>query len=132
MVELARGLRWMPLFVGMSVMPFALVGCNSFKLDDGVPNTAPQATVVGPRQVPRPQALAKSDTGVYPTFAGPLTAANTQISDAEATTAQDQMTKLAAARANGSVSEADYQARVAELRKLAADHAADTQSQISK
>jgi hypothetical protein len=122
----------MPLFLGVSVMPLALVGCNSFKLDDGVPNTPPQATVVGPREAPRPEALSKKDTGTYPTFAGPLTAANKQIDDSDATTAQEQMTKLAAARANGSVSEADYQARIAELRKLAADHAADTQSQISK
>lgn len=132
MVDLARRLHWVPLFLGMSVMPLALVGCNSFKLDDGVPNTPPQATVVGPKNAPRPEVLSKKDTGVYPTFAGPLTAANTQIGDAEATSAQDQMTKLAAARANGSVSETEYQARITELRKLAADHAADTQSQISK
>lgn len=131
MVKQAHGFwRW-PLIICVCASPLALAGCTSFALDDGIPNTAPPAVVVGPQDVPRPQALAKQDTGTYPSFAKRMTAANTQIGDVEAVTSQSQMEKLGAARKSGAVSEAEYQSRIAELRLLAGQHAADAEKQIA-
>lgn len=67
----------------------------------------------------------------YPNFGGSLTAANVQMSNEEATALQAQLTSLGAARTAGTISEAEYQARLAELRKLAAQHGAETQAQIA-
>ncbi|WP_137131815.1 SHOCT domain-containing protein [Rhizobium sp. FY34] len=131
MVKQAHGFwRW-PLIICVCASPLALAGCTSFALDDGIPNTAPPAIVVGAKNTPRPEALAKLDTGTYPTFAKQMTAANTQIGDAEATSSQTQLEQLGAARQSGAVSEAEYQSRVAELRRLAGQHAADAEKQIA-
>ena len=67
----------------------------------------------------------------YPGFGAPLTAANVQMSDDEAGGVQKQLTALAAQRKAGTISEAEYQRRVAEFRKLAAEHGADTLSEIA-
>lgn len=67
----------------------------------------------------------------YPNFAGSLNAANVQMSNEEATALQGQLTSLGAARKAGSITEAEYQARLAELRKLAAEHGAEAQAQIA-
>jgi hypothetical protein len=67
----------------------------------------------------------------YPNFAGSLNAANTQMSNEEASALQAQLTSLGAARKLGGITEAEYQARLAELRKLAAQHGAETQAQIA-
>ncbi len=83
-------------------------------------DAAPMPTETGPRR-----------TGVYPTFAKPLTAANVQMSDAEAANIEGQMRALTAAKRAGNVSEAEYQRRLAELRKLAQQHGQDTLSEIA-
>ncbi|SIQ79509.1 hypothetical protein SAMN05880590_107215 [Rhizobium sp. RU35A] len=132
MVGLALGLKRLPGIIAIVAVPLALAGCNSFALDNGNSTAPPKAVVVGPKDVPTPVGLTKKDTGTYPTFGQPLTAANTQIGDDEATTSQAQLSRLAAARASGAMSEAEYQRRVAELRRLAAQHASDTESQIAK
>jgi hypothetical protein len=67
----------------------------------------------------------------YPNFAGSLNAANVQMNNEEATALQAQLTSLGALRKTGSISEAEYQVRLAELRKLAAQHGAETQAQIA-
>jgi hypothetical protein len=67
----------------------------------------------------------------YPGFGAPLTAANVQMSDDEAGGVQKQLTALAAQRKAGTISEAEYQRRVAEFRKLAAEHGAETLSEIA-
>ncbi|MBC2773824.1 SHOCT domain-containing protein [Rhizobium sp. AQ_MP] len=67
----------------------------------------------------------------YPNFGGSLNAANVQMSNDEATALQAQLTSLGAARSAGTISEAEYQARLAELRKLAAQHGPETQAQIA-
>ncbi|EPE98504.1 hypothetical protein [Rhizobium grahamii] len=67
----------------------------------------------------------------YPGFGAPLTAANVQMSDQEAGGLQSKLTALAAQRKAGTISEAEYQRRVAEFRKLAAEHGADTLSEIA-
>lgn len=124
MLERAGGLMRLPMVMCMLAWPMALAGCTSFALDDGVSRDAPKPEVVGVRPAPQPVALTKLDTGTYPTFGKPLTAANTQIDDQQFTTAESQLSKLASARAKGAVSEAEYQRRVAALKKLASDQAA--------
>lgn len=66
----------------------------------------------------------------YPSFGAPLTAANVQMGDDEAGGLQKQLTALGARRKAGTISEAEYQRRVAEFRKLAAEHGTDTLSEI--
>ncbi|WP_028748334.1 hypothetical protein [Rhizobium mesoamericanum] len=67
----------------------------------------------------------------YPGFGAPLTAANVQMGDEEAGGVQKKLTALAAQRKAGTISEAEYQRRVAEFRKLAAEHGAETLSEIA-
>ena len=120
-----------PYVIGLGLLPFALAGCNSFALDDGIPDTAPTAVVVsaGPARTPSP--VTKRDTGTYPTFDRQLTAANTQIGDEEAASSEARLSGLARARASGAISEREYQARVAEFRRLAAQHGADAEASIA-
>ncbi|MDE1993686.1 MAG: SHOCT domain-containing protein, partial [Rhizobiaceae bacterium] len=66
----------------------------------------------------------------YPSFNGPLTAANVQINDQQASDIGKQLTALGNQRASGAISEAEYQKRVADMRKLAAEHGQDTLTQI--
>lgn len=68
----------------------------------------------------------------YPSFAGSLNAANVQMTNEEAQALQFRLTALSKARKAGTISEAEYQAKLAELRKLAAEHGADTQALIAK
>jgi hypothetical protein len=120
-----------PLVVGLGLLPFALAGCNSFALDDGIPNTAPPAVVVSASSAHAPGPVAKRDTGTYPTFDRQLTAANTQIGDEEAAGSETRLAGLARARASGAISEREYQARVAEFRRLAAEHGTDAEASIA-
>lgn len=121
----------LPVIAVLIGIPALLSGCNSFALDDGIPNTAPQATVVSGRAVPPPGPVARRQGGTYPTFAGPLTAANTQIDDTEFKGQEAQMSALARARRAGSLSEAEYQRSVRQLQSLATDHATDAEAKIS-
>lgn len=79
----------------------------------------PKAQIVGPQPVSS-AALQKRDTGTYPTFDKPMTAAMPQMEENESTTMEQNLTALGAARRRGQITEADYNRRVAELRKLAA------------
>src|SRR5690606_26581932 len=103
----------MPLIIGLGALPVLLCGCNSFALDDGIPNTPPKATVVSDAPPPPTGPIEKREGGTYPTFGPQLTAANTQIADDEAAGTEASLSALAAARDNGSVSEAEYQRRLA-------------------
>lgn len=124
-----------PMVICALVLPLLMSGCSStksmFALDDGIPNTAPPAVVVGPRTVARPEALSKLDTGTYPSLGKPLTAANTQIDDQEYTSREAQLSALASARASGAITEAEYQRRIDALRQIANDHATDAERQIT-
>jgi hypothetical protein len=133
MDELRRKAACLPVIVCVGAVPFLLAGCgsNTFALDDGVPNTAPAATIVTDAPPPPTTPFTKRDSGTYPTFGRTLTAANTQIGDEEAAGSEAQLTALAKARANGSVSEAEYQSRLAELRRLAAEHGRDAEAAIA-
>src|SRR3546814_1479234 len=121
------GLSALSVCLSMSL----LAGCSSFALDDGIPNTAPTAVVVSSAPAAAPGPVVKRDTGTYPTFDGRLTAANAQIGDEEAAGSEAQLSALASARSNGSVSEAEYQRRLAELRRLAAEHGRDAEAAIA-
>ena len=113
--------RHLSMLVCVVAIPMGLAGCNSFALDDGIPNTSPPAVVVGPQNAPRPASLTLKSTGTYPTFGKPLTAANTQIDDQQYSSAETQLSSLAKAKARGAISEAEYQRRVNALRKLSED-----------
>ncbi len=130
MDELRRRAISLPVILYVGAMPVLLAGCNSFALDDGIPNTAPSATVVS-TSLPAEPPMSKRDTGTYPTFDRQLTAANTQIGDDEAVSTEAQLTALGRARANGQVSEAEYRSRLAELRRLAAEHGAEAEAAIA-
>lgn len=113
----------------------ALAGCNltaEQKAAAAAKRAAPTAVVMPATKGEAVEGgLAKSPDG-YPNFGAPLTAANVQMSDEQAANLQHQLTALAAQRKAGTLSEADYQAKVAEMRRLAAEHGTDTLSEISK
>ena len=77
----------------------------------------PKARIVGPQPVGSEPAV-KRDTGAYPTFAKPMTAAMPQMEENEATTMEQNLTALGAARRRGQITEAEYKRRVAELKAL--------------
>ncbi len=120
------------LFAAVAALP-ALAGCNSksFALDDGIPNTPPPAVIVQSKTAPAPGPLTRRDTGTYPTFDSTLTTANEQIEDADYQKSEPRMAALARARKSGTISEAEYNRRVAEYRKLAAQHGQDALSDIA-
>jgi len=114
---------------------FALAGCNKTaeeKKAFAQRMAAPTAVVMpASKGEPVEGGLTKSRDG-YPSFGAPLTAANVQMSDEQAAELQHQLTALGAKRQAGSITEAEYQRRVAEMRALAADHGASTLSEITK
>ncbi|MGO8103251.1 hypothetical protein AB9F46_22885 [Rhizobium leguminosarum] len=118
-----------------SVAAMALAGCNltaEQKAAAAAKRAAPTAVVMpATRGETAEGGLAKYPDG-YPNFGAPLTAANVQMSDEQAAELQHQLTALAARRKAGALSEAEYQAKVAEMRRLAAEHGTDTLSEISK
>jgi hypothetical protein len=128
-----QAIRCATVLAPLAALPM-LASCNSqsFALDDGIPNTAPPAVITQSSSEPAPHPLTRRNTGTYPTFDRTLTAANEQIEDADYEKTEPRMAALATARKSGSISEAEYQRRVAEYRKLAADHGTDAQSNISK
>lgn len=132
MEKLRHRLGRLALLTAVAALP-GLSGCNSksFALDDGIPNTPPPAVIVQSKTAPAPHALAKRDTGTYPTFDRTLTAANEQIEDADYQKSEPRLAALARARKNGTISEAEYNRRVAEYRKLAAEHGKDALAAIS-
>ncbi|MBY5413459.1 hypothetical protein HFO98_34690 [Rhizobium leguminosarum] len=113
----------------------ALAGCNltaEQKAAAAAKRAAPTAVVMPATKGEAAEGgLAKYPDG-YPNFGAPLTAANVQMSDEQAAELQHQLTALGAQRKAGAISEADYQAKVAEMRRLAAEHGTDTLSEISK
>ncbi|WP_162894756.1 hypothetical protein [Rhizobium terrae] len=124
----------LPLFIGLAALPVLLASCNSqsFALDDGIPNTAPPAVISQTASAPPPGPLAIRKTGTYPTFDPTLKAAAEQIEDEDYHKAEPRLAALARARRSGSISEAEYKRRVAEYRKLAAEHGKDALADIAR
>ncbi|MCY0095160.1 hypothetical protein [Hoeflea ulvae] len=71
-----------------------------------------------------------SRTGQYPTIGRLPNTASAQFSDAEKLAAEAEMAELLRSRAATPDARAQYEARLRELRALAASHASDTQQQI--
>ena len=88
-------------------------GCQSTQPTTPAPATVPAALEVNVEDPDNPEAAAARPTypDGYPNFAGSLSAASVQMSNEEAL--------------------AEYQSRLAELRRLAARHGAETQAQIA-
>ncbi|MGV8937083.1 MAG: SHOCT domain-containing protein [Allorhizobium sp.] len=68
----------------------------------------------------------------FPGFDKPLKAANVQMTDIDALQVESELSALGVARESGAITDAEYQKRLAELRKLAAEHGPETQAQITK
>ena len=115
----------------MLVVALAASGCQSTGTSDGnAIVSALEVNVDEPETVvDAPSAQVRGRDG-YPTFAGPLNAASVQMSNEEAAALQAELTALSTARASGSLTEAQYQQRLAALRKLAEQHGQETLSQI--
>ncbi len=128
-------------FSGLSGQAFAVAfvalmagtGCQSSAPATTQAAAVPTALEVNVEDPDNPEAAQPRPTypDGYPNFAGSLNAASVQMSNEEAAALQAQLTSLGAARKAGTISEAEYQARLAELRKLAARHGAETQAQIA-
>jgi uncharacterized lipoprotein len=117
-----------------AVAAMTLAGCTSTpeqKAAVAAKRAAPTAVVMTATkgEAPAESGLTHSPDG-YPSFGAPLTAANVQMNDDEAKGLQTKLTALGAQRKAGAISEAEYQRRVAEYRKLAAEHGPDTLSEI--
>ncbi len=128
-----QGIRFLSVLAPLAALPL-LASCDSktFALDDGIPNTAPPAVIAQANAAPAPAPIAMKNTGTYPTFDRTLVAANEQIEDSDYNKTEPRMAALARARKSGSISEAEYQRRVAEYRKLAAEHGNDALNGITK
>jgi hypothetical protein len=114
----------------------ALAGCMRTpeeKAEIAARRAAPTAVVMNATkgEAPTEGGLSHTPDG-YPGFGSPLTAANVQMNDEEAAGLQQKLTALSNRRKAGTISEAEYQRRVAEYRKLAADHGQETLSEITK
>ncbi|MDZ7600732.1 MAG: hypothetical protein U1A06_05100 [Hoeflea sp.] len=70
--------------------------------------------------------------GEYPKLGRLPRAANSQLTTEEKLAAEAEMTELLQARATTPGARAQYEARLQELRALAANHGTDTQREIEK
>ena len=110
-----------------------LTGCasNNVGTEKG-PMATPQVVTVVPGVPQGAPATGPQKTGYYPGFSQPLTSASLQLTDEEAAAQQAQLTALGAAKRRGTISEAEYKRREAELRRLAAQHGQQTLDEISR
>lgn len=107
-----------------------LSGCQSAPTAPNPMSTALEVSVEDESQPEAPKVQPTSRDG-YPNFSGNLSAASVQMGNEEAAALQQQLTALSTARQSGAITEAQYQSRLVELRKLAAQHGADTQKAIA-
>ncbi|MDH4442005.1 MAG: SHOCT domain-containing protein [Rhizobium sp.] len=107
-------------------------GCQSTPVETAIPAATGLEVTVEDADQPQSAAPRPTYSDGYPSFAGSLNAANVQMTNEEAQTLQFRLTSLGKARDAGTISEAEYQAKLAELRKLAAQHGADQQALITK
>lgn len=122
------------LLVG-GILMMALAGCSTpaERAAWAAKRQAPQAVIVKSEgNKPTNEATTDHTPDGFPTFNNPPTAANVQISNDQATDMQKQLTALGARRKAGTISQAEYDKRVAEMRKLGADHGQDTLNEIQQ
>lgn len=118
------------------ILALTLAGCSTpeEKAAFAKRKQPPQAVIVKPAkgsQVEETSTQQHYKDG-YPSFNAPPTAANVQINDQQAGDMVKQLTALGSQRKAGTISEAEYQKRVADMRKLAAEHGQDTLQEIQK
>jgi hypothetical protein len=118
-----------------AILMTALAGCSTpaERAAWAAKRQAPQAVIVkSASNTPSGETSVDHTSDGFPTFNNPPTAANVQISNDQATDMQKQLTALGAKRKAGMISEAEYNRRVAEMRKLGADHGQDTLNEIQQ
>ncbi|MCL6707978.1 hypothetical protein M8R20_13305 [Pseudomonas sp. R2.Fl] len=125
--------RWAPaaaMPAAMLLLGAASSGCTSDRHPRDV--TVPQSPTaeVTVRDADEPEEAASVGPDGYPTFAAPLTAANSQLTNDEAAAISGKLSALSRARRAGTVSEAEYQRQLQVLRKLAAEHGVDAAAAI--
>ncbi|MDO9415377.1 hypothetical protein [Pararhizobium sp.] len=133
------GYRAASIMAGPSIMAglcvsLVLAGCTSASVDNVTPVNTTPVVVYGSPDDQSVDAAAVSGgprkSGAYPTFGKPLRAATQQMTAQEVSAMRADMEGIAAARASGAISEAEYQAKLAEMQKLAAEHGADAKREI--
>lgn len=101
----------------VAVAVLAVAGCNGTGQ-----KTAKPAVVAAPQSVvvtgPSDSSVSYKSPDGYPELSKPLTAANTQMNNDDAKKQEDTLSRLAAKRKSGQISEAEYNRRVEEFRKL--------------
>ncbi|PZM11197.1 hypothetical protein [Rhizobium tubonense] len=117
------------------ILAIALAGCSTpaERAAWAAKRAAPTAVVMKSKDgTPVDGTGAAISKDGFPDFNTPLTAANVQINDTQATDIRSQLTALGAQRQTGAISQAEYDRKVIEMRKLAANHGQDTLSEIQK
>jgi hypothetical protein len=118
--RVASFIRW-SMVCGLAALTFT--GCTTIaerQAENARKRAAPTAVVVKSQNGrPVDNSLDHTADG-YPTFNGPLTAANVQINDQQALDMRSKLTALGAAHKAGTITQAEYDRRVAEMKKLAA------------
>jgi hypothetical protein len=123
--SMSLGARFLPV----AVLGFGLIsGCSAFPLEDLALRKPPPPTI----SARSAQQTAVMDKDGYPNISTPLVAANSQMTDGDAAALQAQLTALGQQRKAGTLSEAQYKAKVAELRKLAQTHGTNMETQIQQ
>lgn len=104
------------VIAGASVGLLALAGCNS---TTGTPAARQSHVDVTVTDKADPATAAYTSPDGYPEFSKPLTAANVQMSNDEAKEMSARLSALGAQRKSGQISQAEYDRKVQEMRKLA-------------
>lgn len=120
--------------VVFGLVALTLTGCKTIaekQAEDARKRAAPTPVVMKSQTgTPMGESAPLTKNG-FPTFNAPLTAANVQISDPQALDIRKQLTAAGAAHKAGAITQAQYDAKVAEMRKLA-DSQQQTLSDIQK
>ncbi len=110
--------------VVFGLVALTLTGCKTIaekQAEDARKRAAPTAVVMKTGKGESAVKTLEYGKDGYPTFNGPLTSANVQIADPQALDIRKQLTAAGAARDSGALTQAQYDAKVAEMRKLAAE-----------
>ncbi|MGA1803444.1 hypothetical protein [Rhizobium sp. HT1-10] len=106
------------------LIALTLTGCKTIaekQAEDARKRAAPTAVVMKSANGKPVGETGQLNKNGFPDFNTPITAANVQISDAQALDIRNQLTAAGAARDSGALTQAQYDAKVAEMRKLAAE-----------
>lgn len=120
--------------VVFGLIALSLAGCKTIaekQAEDARKRAAPTAVVMKSQTGTPVGETGQLTKNGFPDFNTPLTAANVQISDAQALDIRKQLTAAGSARKAGTITQAQYDAKVAAMRKLAADQQ-QTLSDIQK